>query len=237
MSESEDQKYYRGYGYSKAIVFPSEDPNAFEALHRSLLNEYKPGTLAGYEDVLSLANNFWRKRQIGEMRQRELEILKFEADLRTKSWFPEAKVLHKFCEEVESGALGSFSEKDLPAKLGVRWARYLNKYFQRKLYATDSDWLWALREAIGEKMLYIESFEDEARNFEKKFADPVRVTQELELEERLDAANAKIIKRLEWSKAKNMPVRGYGTIQSWNPIPNIPAKPAFMPQRPKTQAR
>jgi hypothetical protein len=237
MSESEDQKYYRGYGYSKAIVFPSEDPDAFEALHRLLLKEYAPGTYAGYEDVLSLANNFWRKRQIGHIRQRELEDLKFEADLRTKSWFAEAKVLDKICKEVESGSLGSFSEKDLPAKVGVHWARYLNKYFPRKLYANDDDWLWALREAIGEKMLYIESLEVEMRNFENKFADPVRMTQLLELEEQIDAANEKIVKRLERSKAKNMPVRGVGTTESWQSLPNIPARPKFTPQRPKTQAR
>ena len=151
-----------------------------------------------------------------------METLKFEADLRTKSWFPQAKVLDKFCKEAESGALGSFSEKDLPAKVGVHWARYLNKYFPRKHYANDDDWLWALIEAIGEKMLYIESLEVEARNFEKKFADPVRMTQELELEERIDAANEKIIKRLERSKAKNMPVRGVGTTQSWQALPSIP---------------
>ena len=65
MSESEDQKYYRGYGYFKAIVFPSDDPDEFETLHRLLLKEYVPVTYADYEDVLSLANNFWRKRQIG----------------------------------------------------------------------------------------------------------------------------------------------------------------------------
>ena len=118
-------------------------------------------------------------------------------------------MLAKFSDDAQSGALGSVTEQDLPTKLEERWANYLKKHVPRKNYNDDSAWLSAVIDKIDDQLLKLSYTMITTSKIEEEFSDELFVVRELAVEERLDAVNDKVIKRL--GQIKTMKAMGIGT--------------------------
>jgi hypothetical protein len=60
-------------GFSKTVLFPWEDREEFEALHRSLQDEWKPAGALEDDAVFTILTCIWRKRRLRDTRT--LDIL------------------------------------------------------------------------------------------------------------------------------------------------------------------
>ena len=54
--------------FSKTVLFPWEDVDEFEALHRSLQDEWKPSGALEEDAVFTMLTCIWRKRRIRDKR-------------------------------------------------------------------------------------------------------------------------------------------------------------------------
>src|ERR1700686_4061835 len=54
--------------FSKTVLFPWEDVDEFEALHRSLQDEWKPSGALEEDAVFTILTCIWRKRRIRDKR-------------------------------------------------------------------------------------------------------------------------------------------------------------------------
>ena len=231
MSTNENEKVYKRYGFSKAILLPSDDPEEFDRLHKALIREWMPEDPKEEDDVLSLANNLWRKRQLGRRRQSELVLLHKKAESALEGAWRDISLMSKFLEEFEADALGSFKEQDLSDRFGKTWARYFNKYVPRSMFKDDVSWLLALKESVGDRMLRVWSIERDVIYFEEKFTDWARVAEELEVEEQIDAANERIINRLKKAKKAKAAIYELSKPRSRISRTSVSTQRKFWPQR------
>ena len=75
---------YKHGGYSKTVLLPWEDADEFDALHRSLRDEWDPTGALEEDAVYTILTCIWRKRRIRDKRnvdtlaalqQNELDVL------------------------------------------------------------------------------------------------------------------------------------------------------------------
>ena len=75
---------YKHGGFSKTVLFTWEDANEFDALHRSLQDEWEPSGALEEDAVYAILTCIWRKRRIRDKRnldtlaalqQKDLEAL------------------------------------------------------------------------------------------------------------------------------------------------------------------
>jgi len=59
---------YKHGGFSKTVLFPWEDAEEFEALRRSLKDEFNPLGALEEEAVYTILTCIWRKRRIRDKR-------------------------------------------------------------------------------------------------------------------------------------------------------------------------
>ena len=59
---------YKHGGFSKTVLFPWEDVDEFDALHRSLQDEWEPSGALEEDAVYTILTCIWRKRRIRDKR-------------------------------------------------------------------------------------------------------------------------------------------------------------------------
>ena len=55
-------------GFSKTVLFPWEDADEFDVLHRSLRDEWQPSVALEEDAVYTILTCIWRKRRIRDKR-------------------------------------------------------------------------------------------------------------------------------------------------------------------------
>ena len=75
-------------GFSKTVLFPWEDADEFEALHRSLKHELNPLAALEEEAVYTILTCIWRKRRIRDKRNLDTLAALQEKELETLSKKP-----------------------------------------------------------------------------------------------------------------------------------------------------
>jgi len=79
---------YKHGGFSKTVLFPWEDTDEFEALHRSLNHELNPLGALEEEAVYTILTCIWRKRRIRDKRDLDTLAALQEKDLAVLSEEP-----------------------------------------------------------------------------------------------------------------------------------------------------
>jgi hypothetical protein len=79
---------YKHGAFSKTVLFPWEDANEFEALHRSLNHELNPLGALEEEAVYTILTCIWRKRRIRDKRDLDTLAALQEKDLAVLSEEP-----------------------------------------------------------------------------------------------------------------------------------------------------
>src|SRR3979409_1156204 len=74
--------------FSKTVLFPWEDVDEFEALHRSLQDEWKPSGALEEDAVFTILTCIWRKRRIRDKRNLDTLAALQHKDLKVLSETP-----------------------------------------------------------------------------------------------------------------------------------------------------
>ena len=75
-------------GFSKTVLFPWEDADEFEALHRSLKDEWCPSGALEEDAVYTILTCIWRKRRIRDKRNLDTLAALQHKDLKVLSETP-----------------------------------------------------------------------------------------------------------------------------------------------------
>ena len=75
-------------GFSKTVLFPWEDADEFEALHRSLQDEWEPSGALEEDAVYTILTCIWRKRRIRDKRNLDTLAALQHKDLKVLSETP-----------------------------------------------------------------------------------------------------------------------------------------------------
>jgi hypothetical protein len=186
--------------FSQMIILPGEDREEFDALHSALREEWDPQGPTQEDKVFNIAQNMWRKRQMGRRRKKLAEI--GEDEIRRERW--ERDSLLKFLDDVDDGKPRS------ELKLPKRWFEYCKERYARKNYDSDD----ALLEAVYKE---VDSISNTllfhcGKASEQVITDPLcshdAIARDLALEERIDAKIDKDIVAL--GRMKTMQSMGLG---------------------------
>jgi hypothetical protein len=79
---------YKHGGFSKTVLFPWEDAQEFEALHRNLQNELEPSGALEEDAVYTILTCIWRKRRIRDKRNLDTLAALQQKDLQALSEKP-----------------------------------------------------------------------------------------------------------------------------------------------------
>lgn len=186
--------------FARAVILPDEDAHAYTILRIQLDEEWEPDGPCEIDDLDSLTNILWIKRRIAENRRRDIERAEFHADGYKKMVAKDYDVLFKFVEEYKENRLCAMTEQDLPDKLNESWAKNVNKAVPRADFKDDDEWRRVVLEYLMENLSAIHDGVAKADSYDREFCNDERVMKDLALEERLDAAKDKIIKRLGQTK-------------------------------------
>lgn len=186
--------------FARAVILPDEDAHAYTLLRIQLNEEWMPDGPCEIDDLDSLTNILWIKRRIAENRRRDIERAEFHADGYKEMVANDYDVLFKFFEEYKENRLRAMTEQDLPDKLNESWAKNVNKAVPRADFKDDEEWRRVVLEYLMEKLSAIRDGVVKADSYDREFCNDERVMKDLALEDRLDAAKDKIIKRLGQTK-------------------------------------
>lgn len=195
--------------FCQAVFLPEEDPDEFDELHLSLIEEWEPDGPTEEDKVLSVAINMWRKRRVREWRQNNIDdVGKRTFLLGHMHGLYEIKAPIHFVKDFQSGALKDITEENISTKVGAFWASQLKIAVPRSQFQSDESWLWGISDyIIAAKVRNLPAFAglpDVQEHYSRQsFAD-----HELDLEERIDAKIAKDLKEL--GQIKTMKAIGLG---------------------------
>src|ERR1700682_5173398 len=79
---------YKHGGFSKTVLFPWEDADEFDALHRSLQEEWEPSGALEQDAVYTILTCIWRKRRIRDKRNLDTLAALQHKDLKALSEVP-----------------------------------------------------------------------------------------------------------------------------------------------------
>ena len=79
---------YKHGGFSKTVLFPWENADEFDALHRSLQDEWEPSGALEQDAVYTILTCIWRKRRIRDKRNLDTLAALQQKDLETLSKMP-----------------------------------------------------------------------------------------------------------------------------------------------------
>jgi hypothetical protein len=216
--------------FSKTVVFPWEDAEEFEALHRHLRDEWNPSGPLEEDAVFTMLTCLWRKARIHDRRQLETSAALQEqefADLTTQPppFFDTKLDMNKYAishppaphRRVEdrvsqllgfsSSLYGSLSGQFLDLAidmLGKEFSTHLRTAVPKQNYATPPDWVQAVKREVDEILLpRVRAEVTNPANLVAKaaaFITTERILEDLMLEERLDAMIDRAIRRLAQGK-------------------------------------
>jgi hypothetical protein len=172
---------YKHGGFSKTVLFPWEDADEFDALHRSLQEEWDPSGALEEDAVYTILTCIWRKRRIRDKRNldtlaalqhKDLKALsetplpffdtKLEKNIYALSNRPKSDGSPRYADKVSQligfssslyGMLdGQFLELII-GMLGGEPSEHLNREVPKEKYSTTSEWVQAVKREVDEVLL------------------------------------------------------------------------------------
>jgi hypothetical protein len=207
--------------FAKTMILPGEDPEEFEELHFSLIEEWKPVGPTEEDAVLSIAQGVWRKRRAQKLLQAQIANRRCDPnDPLYDEWGRIVRFLSvletaPFVAGVDSVPEGFkrlydiLVSKVLPAHL----AKHLQEQCPRKHFKSGSEWIQALRNELAFGLLPAYAVAGEVPDVELGraaafFFTPEVFKQDLAVDERIDAMIDRAVKRLVQTKAMKQMLAG-----------------------------
>jgi len=172
---------YKHGGFSKTVLFPWENADEFEALHRSLKAELDPQGALEEEAVYTILTSIWRKHRIRDKRnldtlaalqKKDLEVLSEEplpffdtehentvcalirmvdADRRPRHDDKVSQLLGFSCS-LYGELEGEFLEFSI-GMLGEEFETHLEREVPQENYSTTPEWVQAVKREVDEVLL------------------------------------------------------------------------------------
>ena len=215
-------------GFSKTVLFPWEDVEEFEALQRSLQDEWKPSGALEEDAVFTILTCIWRKRRIRDKRnldtlaalqEREVEDLTaqplpfFDTNLEKNNYSmsnrPASDVRDRVSQLLgfSSSLYGRLDGRFLDLSIGMlgeEFSTHLKQEVPKENYSTTPEWVQAIKREVDEVLLQrVRAEMASPVNLAAKaaaFITTDRIIEDLVLEERLDAMIDRTIRRLAQGK-------------------------------------
>jgi hypothetical protein len=192
---------YKHGGFSKTVLFPWEDADEFDALHRSLQDEWEPSGALEEDAVYTILTCIWRKRRIRDKRnldilaalQREdLEALTkspipfFDTGLETSIYVAgsskggpprdrnKVSQLLGFSSSLYRSLNGQFLELSINM-LGGEPSAHLKREVPKGNYSTTPEWVQAVKREVDDVLLPRARAEMESPNYLAAKARPNEV--------------------------------------------------------------
>jgi hypothetical protein len=172
---------YKHGGFSKTVLFPWEDADEFDALHRSLHDEWEPSGALEEDAVYTILTCVWRKRRIRDKRNFDTLAALQHKDLKALSETP----LPFFDTEHEQtmyalknmprsdgrprydgavsqligfssslyGRLNGESLEVSISMLGEQPSKHLKREVPKEKYSTTPEWVQAVKREVDEVLL------------------------------------------------------------------------------------
>jgi hypothetical protein len=172
---------YKHGGFSKTVLFPWEDADEFDDLHRSLRQEWEPSGALEEDAVYTILTCIWRKRRIRDKRNldtlaalqhKDLKELsetplpffdtKLEKNMYALSNRPKSDGSPRYADKVSQligfssslyGKLeGQFLELSI-SMLGGEPSKHLKREVPKENYPTTPEWVQAVKREVDEVLL------------------------------------------------------------------------------------
>jgi hypothetical protein len=217
-------------GFSKTVLFPWEDVEEFEALHRSLQDEWKPSGALEEDAVFTILTCIWRKRRIRDkrnfdtlasMQEKEFEDMTaqplpfFETRQETTMYVlknrpnstgrvrDSVSQLVSFSSSLYSRLDGKFLEQSI-SMMRKEFSTHLKREVPKENYPTTPEWVQAIKREVDDVLLpRVRAEMASPVNLAAKaaaFITTDRIIEDLILEERLDGMIDRAIRRLAQGK-------------------------------------
>ena len=172
---------YKHGGFSKTVLFPWEDAEEFEALRRSLKDEFNPLGALEEEAVYTILTCIWRKRRIRDKRnldtlaalqEKELETLseeplpffdtKHEGNIYALTHMPKSDDRPRDGNKVSqligfsSSLYGVLEQEFLELMidmLGEEFSTHLEREVPQEKYPTTPEWVQAVKREVDDVLL------------------------------------------------------------------------------------
>ncbi|MGE9007780.1 hypothetical protein ACO2JO_04300 [Leptospira interrogans] len=172
---------YKHGGFSKTVLFPWEDADEFNALHRSLRDEWDPTGALEEDAAYTILTCIWRKRRIRDKRNletlaalqhKELEVLsemprpffhtKQEGSIYALKHRPKSDGRQRYDGKVQhlvgfsSSLYGTLDERLLELKIsmvGDEFSNHLKREVPKEKYSTTPEWVQAVKREVDEVLL------------------------------------------------------------------------------------
>ena len=167
--------------FSKTVLFPWEDADEFEALHRSLKDEWCPSGALEEDAVYTILTCIWRKRRIRDKRNldtlaalqhKDLKVLsetplpffdtEHETNIYALSHRPKSDGSPRYADKISqlvgfsSSLYGSLDGKFLElsiSMLGGEFSTHLKREVPKEKYSTTPEWVQAVKREVDEVLL------------------------------------------------------------------------------------
>ncbi len=172
---------YKHGGFSKTVLFLWEDADEFDALHRSLQDEWGPSGALEEDAVYTILTCIWRKRRIRDKRNLDTIAALQHKDLERLSETPlpffdtkqektmyalahrpksdgrpryDGKVSHLigFSSSLYGSLEGQFLELRI-GMLGEEFSTHLKREVPKEKYPTTPEWVQAVKREVDEVLL------------------------------------------------------------------------------------
>jgi hypothetical protein len=172
---------YKHGGFSKTVLFPWEDADEFDALHRSLRDEWEPSGALEQDAVYTILTCIWRKRRIRDKRNLDTLAALQHKDLKILSETPtpffdtkEENGIYRFTHRhksdgspyydgkvshligFSSSLYGNLDVKILELSimlLGGEFKEHLMREVPKENYPTIPEWVQAVKREVDEVLL------------------------------------------------------------------------------------
>jgi hypothetical protein len=251
---------YKHGGFSKTVLFPWEDADEFDALHRSLQDEWEPSGALEEDAVYTILTCIWRKRRIRDKRNLDTLAALQQKDLEALSEMPlpffdtkqettmyalphrpnsggrprfEGKVSHLI--GFSSSLYGRLDEQFLEMSmnmLGGELKAHLMREVPKEKYSTTPEWVQAVKREVDEVLLPRAEMDspDYLAAKAAEFITTDRIIEDITLGERLDAMVDRAMRRFAQMKFMKQ-ISGSSERQ----LQNAPALQIEGPRKPKRQ--
>ena len=172
---------YKHGGFSKTVLFPWENAEEFDALHRSLQDEWEPSGALEEDAVYTILTCIWRKRRIRDKRNLDTLAALQQKEVKALSEMPkpffdtrQEKIMHSlkngprsdgrpryadtashllgFSSSLYGRLDGQFVELSI-GMLGGEASAHLRREVPRENYSSTPDWIRAVKCEVDEVLL------------------------------------------------------------------------------------
>jgi len=172
---------YKHGGFSKTVLFPWEDADEFDALHRSLQEEWEPSGALEQDAIYTILTCIWRKRRIRDKRNLDTLAALQHKDLKMLSETPlpffdtkEERSTYAFTHRHKSDGSPRYDGKVsqllgfssslyrmldgkilelLIGMLGGEPSAHLKREGPKENYSTTPEWVQAVKREVDEVLL------------------------------------------------------------------------------------